>query len=554
MKKKIGNVILDYTFYPNKDFYSDGKIENTILEAFQSGTQKELLLSSTQWPILYHVSDVRENLLEWYPFKADAEILEVGSGCGALTGLLSRKAKYVTCIELSEKRSLINAYRNKECNNIEIILGNFQDIKIHKKYDYVTLIGVWEYAGLYVSDEQPYFAMLKKVKEYLKPGGKIFIAIENKMGMKYFNGAPEDHTGKIYSGLNDYVGEKNIRTFSKQEIKEILEQVGIDEYSFYYPLPDYKLPRVIYSDTYLPNPGDVRCFKEDYSQDRVYNFNDAAAFDQVCRDQMFSYFSNSYLVVCGERESFYSFSKYSRMRKKEYRISTSIIEKNGKKYVVKKALNEAAQNHILKQKDNEDKWKHTLANISYAEGEIVHGEYWVPYISGEDVDHYLFQWRNNPTMFIAKVKELIENKLAPSEQESIPFRLTEEFKKVFGDCAPLQGLSLKVTNMDLLFSNLKITENGLFNFDYEWVFDFEIPYEYVIWRALYQLYDKYAAYLKAHFTKKQFLALLGINEENIPIYEVMEKSFSEYVHGKNNKENYLSLYQKRAIMQGVRWI
>ena len=101
---------------------------------------------------------------------------------------------------------------------------------------------------------------------------------------------------------------------------------------------------------------------------------------------------------------------------------------------------------------------------------------------------------------------------------------------------------------------MKLTSEGLVNFDYEWVFDFEIPYEYVMWRALYQLYEKYAAYLKAHFSKRKFLILLGIAEENISIYEAMERSFSECVYGKNNRENYLTLYQKRAIMQEVRWI
>lgn len=35
------------------------------------------------------------------------------TGCGALTGILSRKAGNVTCIELSEKRSLINVYYGK---------------------------------------------------------------------------------------------------------------------------------------------------------------------------------------------------------------------------------------------------------------------------------------------------------------------------------------------------------------------------------------------------------------------------------------------------------
>ena len=58
---------------------------------------------------MYHLSDIRQNIVEWLQIENTAEILEIGSGCGAITGTLARKAKSVTCIELSEKRSMINA-------------------------------------------------------------------------------------------------------------------------------------------------------------------------------------------------------------------------------------------------------------------------------------------------------------------------------------------------------------------------------------------------------------------------------------------------------------
>lgn len=44
----------------------------------------------------YALSDTRENVLEWFDFKPEASLLEVGSGCGALTGLYSRRVKNVT--------------------------------------------------------------------------------------------------------------------------------------------------------------------------------------------------------------------------------------------------------------------------------------------------------------------------------------------------------------------------------------------------------------------------------------------------------------------------
>ena len=56
------------------------------------------------------------------------KVLEVGSGCGAITGALARKAGSVTCVDLSKKRSMINAYRHSDYDNITIHVGNFPDI------------------------------------------------------------------------------------------------------------------------------------------------------------------------------------------------------------------------------------------------------------------------------------------------------------------------------------------------------------------------------------------------------------------------------------------
>ncbi len=545
--KYIGKIIMDYTYYKGQDLYSDGPIEDELLETVKGQKQKEVLYSSDNWPILYHLSDIRENLLEWYPFSENASLLEIGSGCGALTGLFSRKVKDVTCIELSEKRSLINAYRNRERDNVRIMIGNFRDMKMNNKYDYVTLIGVWEYAGLYVGGDFPYLKMLNKIKQYLKENGKIIIAIENKTGFKYWNGAPEDHTGDLYGGLNDYIDSSHVRTFSKQEIEQMLCRAGISEFVFYYPMPDYKLPEVIYSDEILPRTGSERNYGKDYSACRVYNFYDDIVFDQICRDGMFSYFANSFLVVTGEEQIYGCYGKYNKIRKEQYRIKTQILKKNHKKYVRKSALNSLALEHISNLGSNKDKCEDCLPNIKYAEGKLKDSNYYLSYIEGTDLDVIFYEYRNNIELFIKKFCYYVEEYLKPSEESMIPFSVSNEFVCVFGSIAPLNQMSLRYTNIDLIFSNLKLTEdNQLYCFDCEWVFDFLIPYEYVIWRSAVQLFMKYMVYLKKHISKNEFLLRVGFKQENLLIYEKMEKNFHNYVYG---NEDYLKKYRKSSVMQ-----
>ncbi|MBQ6788410.1 MAG: class I SAM-dependent methyltransferase [Lachnospiraceae bacterium] len=552
-QEKIGNVILDYTYYKGKDLYSDGDIEDELLDLVQEDNWRECVKWNQKWPILYHLSDVRHNLLEWYPMQG-ADVLEIGSGCGGVTGVLSEKAKSVTCIELSKRRSMINAYRNKEKSNIRIMVGNFQDIVVDKKFDIVTLIGVWEYSKLYVKSNKPYHEMLSIIQKYLKPDGKVLIAIENKMGLKYWNGAAEDHTGVCYSGINDYVeGKKNVRTFSKPEIENILQESGFEKYQFYYPVPDYKLPSTVYSDLLQPTVSKVRCYKDNYDNPRMYNFYEAVAYDQIIRDNMFPYFANSFLVVAGKVQEGVAFAKYCRERRAQFRIATYIEKQEGKKWVIKKPLHESAKDHVLKMKYKEDVWKRILPNLECVVGMTKGDCYYSEYVEGMDVDAYLYDDRLHTDRFIGQIRAFVDKYLTAPQEETSAFVCTKEFVEIFGEEYPKNAVSLRCTNIDLAFSNLRMAQNGkIYCFDYEWIFDFPIPYEYALWRAYMQLYSKYIIYLKEEKSLVDFLKELGIESENHKIYTNMEKHFLEYVHGKYKQEQYLRNYRKGSIEQKIR--
>lgn len=298
MKEKIGEVTLNFEFYKGTDTYSDGDIEDTLLEiAQQHEDLEEFLIHSNEWTFLYHFSPIRQNVLRWYEFEKGTNALEIGAGCGAITGLLCEKVDRVVAIDLSKRRSTINATRNKKYDNLEIYVGNFEDIKLEEKFDYITLIGVLEYSIYYINSADPFVDMLKKVKSMLKPGGKLFIAIENKYGMKYWAGATEDHTGVNFDGIQGYVGVDRVRTFSKGALKKMLEKAGYEKNDFYYPVPDYKMPMEIYSEGHLPKPGDIKSTSPAYDRDRYEFFKEELAYDSVCEDGLFEEFANSFIVV-----------------------------------------------------------------------------------------------------------------------------------------------------------------------------------------------------------------------------------------------------------------
>ena len=302
MIERVGNVKLNLQHYSGEDFYSDGEVEQELLKIvsrYSSDDYNRIIAEKRSWPILYHLSEIRSNIIESVPISKEDRVLEIGSGCGAITGKLAEKAKSVTCIELSKRRSLINANRNRSHDNIEILLGNFVDIEkeLEGEFDIITFIGVFEYAQLYTDKDDAYYEFLKMIMKHLSKGGKLIVAIENRIGLKYWGGCVEDHFSQYFVGLEGYPLVDGIKTFTKLEWEALLQRAGYEQYTFYYPYPDYKFPLVIYSDDYLPKKGELIDNEKNLDRDRLCLFNEGRVFDTMIDNRLFPEFSNSFLII-----------------------------------------------------------------------------------------------------------------------------------------------------------------------------------------------------------------------------------------------------------------
>jgi SAM-dependent methyltransferase len=286
--------------------YSDGDdVENYLLSLFKQSISKkeieDILNDNPSWPVKYHLSDERHNLLSWFNFEKNSSILEIGAECGALTGLFLEKRLDVTAIELSSRRAEIIKERFKKQKNLKVLDGNINEKEFQNKFDYVTLIGVLEYAGIYGEGENPFLDLLKKAKGYLKKKGILIIAIENRFGLKYWRGASEDHTDKLFDSLEGYPMYNGIRTFGKEEIKFLSKKTGFteDTVSFYYPIPDYKFCYEIFSDKYLPSSNhevSSNLFPSPHPSTNFNLFNEKLVSQGLQENSIFDFFANSFLI------------------------------------------------------------------------------------------------------------------------------------------------------------------------------------------------------------------------------------------------------------------
>lgn len=296
----MNNSKINLKYYDGSDKYSDGGIEEEILTIVTSHSDySEILLEDNRWEILYHLSPIRRNLLEWMDFSQYNTALEVGGGCGAITGLLCENVSKVTSVELSLRRAKIIDARHSAFNNLDVIVGDVLEIPFQpNSFDLITLIGVLEYSGAFSKEADPYNKILSHLYNLLSPGGTLLVAIENKFGLKYWAGAREDHTSIFFDGLENYPNNSDVRTFSKKELTELLEMNGFEISQFLYPYPDYKIPQQIYSDDYLPSDGFFSNMNDLFDNEGIQLFNENQVMDNLLLNRQFPFFANSYLVVC----------------------------------------------------------------------------------------------------------------------------------------------------------------------------------------------------------------------------------------------------------------
>ena len=534
MNEKIGKVTLNLDYYEGQDFYSDGVIEEHLLELVKHHEPEEyqdIILKEKNWAVMYHLSQQRENILEWYPITKEDSVLEIGAGCGAISGVLAKKAGRVVANDLSKMRSSINAWKNKEAENLEIVVGNFNTVSdnLTETFDYVTLIGVFEYAKTYIQEEEPYRVFLDKINRHLKPNGKILMAIENKLGLKYFAGCKEDHVGRMFEGIEGYKNTSGVETFSKRELEKLLDANGYHNYRFYYPYPDYKFMTTLYSDRYLPKVGELSNNLRNFDRDRMLLFDEKKVFDMLIREGLFGQYSNSFLVMTGPMTDIV-YSRFSNDRAEHLSIRTDILEKDGKHTVRKYPATSAAAAHIEALAENEcvftERFKDSTLSVNRLE--LKRNPDGLPFAEIEYLE-------NSRTL-----EELLDECLQNNDEAG--------FDKLFDRYCKIAAWKAEGTKQDydLTFPNICVQGDIWTMIDYEWTTDKLTPQQ-IISRAL-NCYGQEDPVRMEHPIVKKHLEALGIGKEQMRELSEKELAFQHFVLQEKDGRSRTALGQLRHLI------
>ncbi len=551
------------------------RIDNEIQMALKAygGDIRQALLDNQRLDYFYALSDQRELLLEWYDFEKDARLLQAGADYGALTGLFRSEVARVTVLDEAQEALETVRLRYPSAKNIDYVQKSLEEYapEAPAMYDYVVIAG----QGKALCRQEA-----EAAKRLLKPTGILIAAVPNTLGMKYWAGTKREENG-----------------LTKAQLQSMLcGEAGF--LRFYYPMPDYRTPISIYSDEYLPKKGDLTRVIPAYDYPRYHVTDMGEGFDIVCQDGLFDLYANSYLVFWSadeerlKRQSQRIYIKYNKTRREEFQIKTCICRKEGAErlgnqdrawYVEKAALSLEGMGHIW---SFEEKYRcldrqHRALKVARPSCQDDKNAAFFPYLTGQTWAEKLGEELSAGKLPLGLLQDAMGQICDIEPEYQKDFVRTKEFLEVFGgrqagadreepgqkqagpdreepgqkqagqglteqELALLeQDTSWEVSNIDVLFENILLTEEGNYCLDYEWVFDFPVPEHFVKYRILYYFCEQYGS-LMGKVSAREVLAAFGITSELVQVYQKMEVSFQNYVHGEN-QQRYLGNYMVSSL-------
>jgi O-antigen biosynthesis protein len=231
------------------------------------------------------------------------------------------------------------------------------------------------------------------------------------------------------------------------------------------------------------------------------------------------------------------YSRFNKERLPQYQTSTTIYsDEFGRRYVQKRALTEEALVHIRNIHENCGKLRLFMNDVEIAQSNLDGDAVSFEYISSSTYESLLFkELKDNNKEKLYSYFNYYKLMLLQQPLNFVEtFIADHHFSKVFGDDISLSLSNVmchRIANVDLTFDNITF-ENGQFTiYDYEWVFEMDVPVDFVLFRSINEFYTKHADYLKHVSSKNDILRFLGINPDHLPIFEKMEEGFQRYVFG-----------------------
>jgi SAM-dependent methyltransferase len=296
----------------------------------------ELAEAGVTMPAAFDCARERGHLLRALELDG-LRVLEVGAGCGGVARALAERCELLDALEPNPRRAHLAARRLADVETARVLIGEVDDVPAERAYDLIVLVGVLEYVGGWRGEDER-IAFLRDLRARLRPGGHVVCAIENRFGVRYFAGQPDDHSGLLFQGVEGHPRPHPTRTYARPELEALFTAAGLQPTTLGV-FPDYRLPRLVFSDALLESVARPLVWRvPSFPTPPHPSYAGAQVLDElrlwqgVAANGMGSQFPNSFLVVAGrDREQTLwpadlLAAYYSAGRRRRFATETRVVE------------------------------------------------------------------------------------------------------------------------------------------------------------------------------------------------------------------------------------
>ena len=210
----------------------------------------------------YVISEARADFRYLLPVDSRSTVLDIGSGWGSITTAFARQADSVIAVDtnLDNLQFVTIRAQQEGLDNVVALQADAHSLPVREcTCDVALMVGVLEWVAGGHATGSPFDLQkraLQRVHSALRPGGCLYLAIENRFSFKYWVGFKEPHTGLRFVSLLPYgladrysllsrgSGYREI-TYSYPGLRTLLQSVGFGEVRFYFPVPGYQNFRML---------------------------------------------------------------------------------------------------------------------------------------------------------------------------------------------------------------------------------------------------------------------------------------------------------------------